>query len=109
MSTYQALLAEKAALEAKLVEVRATEVAGAIAQIQQLMANYDLTVEDITVRRRGRSAGSAAKAEKAEKAALPPKYHNPKTGQTWSGRGRPPAWLGAKPQRFLIAESAEAA
>ncbi|WP_432262803.1 H-NS histone family protein [Cupriavidus sp. TMH.W2] len=108
MSTYKALLAEKVALEAKLEEMRAAEVAGVIAQIQQLMADYELTVEDITVRRRGRPAGSAAKAPKAEKAPLPPKYRNPKTGETWSGRGRAPAWLGAKPQRFLIAEAAEA-
>jgi DNA-binding protein H-NS len=47
MPTYKQLLAEKEALEAKLNEVRANEVAGVIEQIRQLMADYDLTVEDI--------------------------------------------------------------
>lgn len=47
-------------------------------------------------------AGSGA--AKAAKEALPPKYLDPKTGATWSGRGRAPAWLGEYPNRFLIAE-----
>lgn len=108
MATYKQLLAQKEALEAQLAEVRANEVTGVIEQIRELMAQYDLTVEDIAVRRRGRPAGSAAKAPKAEKAELPPKYRDPKTGQTWSGRGRAPAWLGKNRNRFLIAEEATA-
>lgn len=106
MATYKQLLAEKEKLEAQLVEVRATEVAGIIEQIQSLMAQYELTAEDIaTKRRRGRPAGTAAKAGAVKaKGALPPKYMDPKTGKTWSGRGRAPAWLGKNPKRFLIAE-----
>ncbi|MCA3184056.1 H-NS histone family protein [Cupriavidus sp.] len=104
MPTYKQLLAEKEALEAKLSEVRANEVASVIEQIRQLMADYDLTVEDIAPkRRRGRPAGSGA-AQKAA-SALPPKYRDPKTGKTWSGRGRAPAWLGKRPERFLIEQA----
>ncbi|MGN4224231.1 H-NS family nucleoid-associated regulatory protein, partial [Burkholderia gladioli] len=35
-----------------------------------------------------------------------PKYLDPKTGATWSGRGRPPEWIkNAKDRdRFLIKE-----
>ncbi|WP_254610410.1 H-NS family nucleoid-associated regulatory protein, partial [Burkholderia aenigmatica] len=34
-----------------------------------------------------------------------PKYQDPKTGKTWSGRGREPSWIkGKKRDRFLIAE-----
>jgi len=105
MPTYKQLLAEKEALEAKLSEVRANEVANVIEQIRQLMADYDLTPEDIAPkRRRGRPAGSGAGTGAARKAAsaLPPKYRDPKTGKTWSGRGRAPAWLGKRPERFLI-------
>jgi len=102
MATYKQLIAQKQALEAKLEEVRATEVAGIIAQIQGLMAEYGLTVEDIAPkRRRGRPAGGKANGEKQP---LPPKYRDPKTGKTWSGRGRAPAWIGKNPGRFLIAE-----
>jgi len=39
--------------------------------------------------------------------SLPPLYRDPKTGATWSGRGRAPAWLaGAKDRsKFLIAKA----
>ncbi|HDR8956015.1 MULTISPECIES: H-NS family nucleoid-associated regulatory protein [Burkholderia] len=39
--------------------------------------------------------------------SLPPLYRDPKTGATWSGRGRAPAWLaGAKDRsNFLIAKA----
>ena len=100
MATYEELMAKKKALEAHLEEVRANEIAGVIDQIQNLMAEYGLTVDDITKRRRGRPAGSGAKT----KSALSPKYRDPKTGKTWSGRGRAPSWLGKNPNRFLIAE-----
>ncbi|MCX5543864.1 H-NS histone family protein [Paraburkholderia sp. CNPSo 3076] len=61
----------------------------------------------------GASATSAAPAKKAAKAGnyvrgpQPPKYRDPKSGATWSGRGRAPAWIaGAKdPSKFLIAEN----
>ncbi|CAG2161320.1 MULTISPECIES: H-NS histone family protein [Cupriavidus] len=102
MATYKQLLAEKEALEAKLNEVRATEVAGVIDQIRSLMSEYGLTPDDIAPRRgRGRPAGSNTAAKK-EHAPLPAKYMDPKTGKTWSGRGRAPAWLGKRPERFLI-------
>ncbi|MBP0624405.1 H-NS family nucleoid-associated regulatory protein [Cupriavidus consociatus] len=103
MATYKELMAQKAALEAHLEEVRANEVASVIEQIQNLMAEYGLTVDDITKRRRGRPAGSGTGKAKS---ALPAKYHDPKTGKTWSGRGRQPAWLGKNPNKFLIAEAA---
>ncbi|WP_404995432.1 H-NS histone family protein [Cupriavidus pauculus] len=103
MATYKQLVAEKDRLEAQLAEVRAREVGEVIAQIQALMAEYELTIEDLTPRkRRGRPASTAKKAAPA----LPPKYRDPKTGKTWSGRGRAPAWLGKNPRRFLIAEDA---
>ncbi|GAB7545544.1 H-NS histone family protein [Cupriavidus sp. 8B] len=103
MATYKQLLAQKEALEAQLVEVRATEVSGVIEQIRTLMEQYGLSVEDIQgKRRRGRPAGSGA--ARAAKEPLPPKYRDPKSGKTWSGRGRAPTWLGKNPSRFLIAE-----
>ena len=103
MATYKQLLAEKEKLESQLAEVRATEVAGVIEQIQALMAQYELSIEDLAPkRRRGRPAGSSAGAKRE---LLPPKYQNPKTGETWSGRGRAPAWLGKNRDKFLIPEA----
>lgn len=82
-----------------------TEIASVVEKIQGLMAEYELTVEDIAPKRgRGRPAGTAGKqGAKKAKEGLPPKYLDPKTGKTWSGRGRTPAWLGRNPKRFLIA------
>ncbi|NOV23405.1 H-NS histone family protein [Cupriavidus necator] len=103
MATYKQLMAQKEAIEAQLAEARATEVAGVIDKIRSLMAEFGLTAEDIEgKRRRGRPAGSGA--PKADKQPLPPKYRDPKTGKTWSGRGRTPAWLGKNPNRYLIGE-----
>jgi DNA-binding protein H-NS len=56
-------------------------------------------------------AATAAKRGKGQpKGAQPPKYLDPKTGATWSGRGPAPAWLAAAKDRskFLI-EGATAA
>jgi len=107
MATYKQLLAEKERIEAQLAEVCATEVAGVIEQIQALMAQYELTADDLAPkRRRGRPAvGTAAKAPAKPKTSLPPKYQDPKTGTTWTGRGRAPAWLGKNREKFLIPEA----
>ncbi|WP_395062090.1 H-NS family nucleoid-associated regulatory protein [Paraburkholderia silvatlantica] len=63
-----------------------------------------------------KSAASAASAVKAPKAGnyvrgpQPPKYRDPKTGATWSGRGIAPAWLaGAKDRSKFLIEKAEPA
>lgn len=100
MPTYKELLAQKADLEARIEEVRAIEVGAAIEKIRALMDQFGLAPGDIVRKRRGRPATATAKA----KSSLPAKYRDPKTGKTWSGRGRAPAWLGKNPNRFLIAE-----
>ncbi len=101
MATYRELMAQKQAIEAQLEEARASEVASVIEQIRDLMTQYNLSPEDVAPRRRrGRPSGAASTPH--EKAPLPPKYMDAKTGKTWSGRGRAPAWLGKRPERFLI-------
>lgn len=40
------------------------------------------------------------------KAQVSAKYHNPNTGQTWSGRGKPPKWIANKERaQFEIQQS----
>ncbi|POR47714.1 DNA-binding protein H-NS [Paraburkholderia eburnea] len=68
----------------------------AIEQIHSIMDEYNLTPDDL-VRKRTRGPN--------RKAAHPvePKYLDPKTGATWSGRGREPVWIkGKNRERFLI-------
>ncbi|MDF3881856.1 H-NS histone family protein [Cupriavidus basilensis] len=106
MATYKQLLAEKEKIEAQLVELRAAEVADVIEKVRTLMAEYELTAEDIAPkRRRGRPAGTSGKTAADPHVELPPKYQDPKTGATWSGRGRAPAWIGKNRDKFLIAEA----
>ncbi|SOY77701.1 Histone-like nucleoid-structuring protein H-NS [Cupriavidus taiwanensis] len=94
------LLAQLASVNARLEQLRATEVPKVVEEIRQWMQEYDLSIEDIADRP---SVEPAARAVPTKtKAAPPPRYRNPKTGQTWSGRGRAPTWIGKKRERFLI-------
>ncbi|MDB0543316.1 H-NS histone family protein [Ralstonia solanacearum] len=96
MAKYQDLLAQKAALEEQIEVARQAELQAVIQQVRQIVQDYGLRVEDLGLQpKRGKSAGA--------KNAVPPKYQDPKTGATWSGRGRAPAWIGKNRERFLIA------
>jgi DNA-binding protein H-NS len=87
MATLKELLAQKQALDAQIELTRKTERADAVAKVQALMAEYGLSVSDLTAKR----APKAAK--KGNKVAA--KYRNTATGDTWSGRGLQPKWLKA--------------
>ncbi|MGO4153121.1 H-NS histone family protein [Cupriavidus sp. YAF13] len=105
MATYKQLLAEKERIEAQIAEVRATEVAGVIEKIRALMVEFSLTADDLQLRRRRGRPASGEKTEVAPRTVQPPKYQDPKTGATWSGRGRAPAWLGKNRDKYMIAEA----
>ncbi len=95
------LLAQLASVNAQLEQLRAAEVPKVVKEIQQLMQEYDFSIEHIAGKPSVKPAARAVPS-KTKAAAPPPRYRNPKTGQTWSGRGRAPAWIGKKPERFLI-------
>lgn len=82
------LIAQKAALEQQIAELQRTQRAEAIAQVRSLMAEYGLTLADIGAR----SPAAQQAAAKADR-RVAPKYRDPATGQTWSGRGLQPRWL----------------
>lgn len=96
MAKYQELLAQKAALEEQIEVARQAELQAVIQQVRQVVQDYGLSVEDLGLQpKRGKKTSA--------KAPVAPKYQDPKTGATWSGRGRAPAWLGKNRARFLIA------
>ena len=73
---------------------RKNEIAGAKAQIAAIMKDYGLTVEDL--------GGAKAKPVKT-RVAVPVKYRDDVTGETWTGRGRSPKWLeGKNKNQYLI-------
>lgn len=87
MPTYQELVAQKAALDAQIEAARTAEVSAAVATVKQLIGDFSLTAADC-----GFSAQPKAKTLKAKNESNPAKYVGP-AGETWSGRGRPPAWI----------------
>jgi DNA-binding protein H-NS len=88
-ASYAQLKAQMEALEQQLAEAKAIEQQGAIEEIREKCRIYDLTADDIFPRARGKVG-----APKGTKAA--PKYRDPETGATWTGRGKPPHWIAGK-------------
>ncbi|GAB2869880.1 H-NS histone family protein [Paraburkholderia jirisanensis] len=100
MSQYADLRTQIAKLQAQAEEARRVEVGNVIAEIQRQIAEYGLTPQDLGF------AAAARRGRPPKKAPLPPKYRDPKTGSTWSGRGKPPKWISGKSrERFLIGQS----
>ncbi len=80
---YKTLLQQKAEIEARIAEVLKAEKGGAIARVRELVQQFQLTQEDVF------STGK----RKSPVGAGVPKYRDPSTGATWTGRGKPPAWI----------------
>ncbi|AOJ14461.1 H-NS family nucleoid-associated regulatory protein [Burkholderia vietnamiensis] len=99
MATYKELKAQMDALAEKTEAARLAEFKAVVDDIRAKVAEYGITEQDIFGTRRGRSA-------KHIKAPAEAKYRDPKTGATWSGRGRAPAWIqdAKNRNRFLIQE-----
>ena len=89
MTKLQDLLAKREALEREIEQTKREERADAIARVRALMAEYGLTLADLGAAKPAKkpTAGSGAK--------VAPKYRDPASGQTWSGRGLQPNWLKA--------------
>jgi DNA-binding protein H-NS len=97
MPSYKQLTAQLEKLHKEVAVAREKEIAQAIAEIKEKIAEYDITAEELGF--------TSRRAGVARKKALPARYMNPKTGETWSGRGRSPGWLAGKNrERFLIKE-----
>jgi DNA-binding protein H-NS len=122
MKSYKNLLSEIQRLQTLAAKRRRNEVGAVIADIRQKMADYGITLDELQQRARTRAAGGnkagakkgrpagkkGAKAMKRAKRTVAPKYKDPQSGATWSGRGLTPKWLaekekaGAKREEFLI-------
>jgi len=94
MARYKELLEQKRDLERRIEEARRGEASAALETVRNIVAEFGFTAEDVFGKRRKGSGVPAA-----------PKYRNPETGDTWSGRGRAPLWLKGKDlESFLITE-----
>lgn len=95
MATYKQLTEQLAKVQAQMAAAREKEMAATIESIKERIAEYGITAEEL-------GFSSKRSASRKKTGGLPPKYRDPKTGATWSGRGRAPAWLGKRRDRFLI-------
>ncbi|HWT39147.1 MAG TPA: H-NS histone family protein [Paraburkholderia sp.] len=117
MATLEIIQARIKKLQTQAEALIAQGAQGALDQIRELMIRHGLTTEDIERRAKARRdarfgiKGGAKKAASATKGKLPPKYRDPKTGATWSGHARPPAWIKDVKDRskFLIDAAAAVA
>ena len=86
MASYQELMAQIEGLKRQAEDARKQEMAGAIAEIKRIMAQYGIDPSDLFPARGG-------KAKRAGSGIV--KYRDPVSGKGWSGRGRRPGWVAA--------------
>jgi len=88
------LLAKKSALDEEIARAKKSEATVALRRVHELVTEFGLTTQQVfpLLPARGKKQGVA-------------KYRNPVTGATWTGRGKPPAWiLGKDRNEFLVAQ-----
>jgi DNA-binding protein H-NS len=113
MATLEQIQMRMKKLQAQAEALLAKRAQAAVDQIRELMLKHGLTTKDIEARAKARREAKAAgrklsngtsKLAANAKGKMPPKYRDPKTGATWSGHARPPAWIkNVKDRtRFLI-------
>ena len=91
MSEYKTLLAQKAELEAQIAQAQAEHKAEGIAAARAMIQEHGLTAADVFPPTKAKGSVGA------------PKYRDPATGATWTGRGKPPNWINGKDRApFLI-------
>lgn len=70
-----------------------------IGSIIQSMRKYNITLAELTAALNRKPASTARKTESGTTPKttrkVPPKYRNPESGETWTGRGKPPRWVSA--------------
>lgn len=85
--SYKELLQQKEILAKKIEEARKIESAAAIEKVRALVADFQLTEDQVFPK------GRAPRAASGEAHTVAPKYRDPETGKTWTGRGKPPLWI----------------
>ena len=93
--TYLQLTAELADLDAKIAAAWEQERSAVVQELRELMATWGIEANELGPYRRGAYHTKPVKM----------RYRDPDTGQAWSGRGHPPAWIEGKDRsRFLIVD-----
>lgn len=86
-SSYKQLLKEREALDQRIKDAHKREISSAVARVREIVSEFNLSAQDVF------PAGKASRVAASSGAKIAPKYRNPATGQTWTGRGKPPRWI----------------
>ena len=96
MPTLQELLDQKAALERQITVTRQEGRSQAVASIRAIMTEHGLTpaqlMDALSAPVKSKSTKGDASKARGKVAA---KYHDPATGNSWTGQGLKPKWLTA--------------
>ncbi|MBR8085578.1 H-NS histone family protein [Burkholderia vietnamiensis] len=85
--SYTEIQAQIESLQEEAKAAREAEIAAVLEDIREKVATYGLTPQDVFGRKRSAKGAAGAKPASAIK------YRDPKTGATWSGKGRAPGWI----------------
>ncbi|HOB47517.1 MAG TPA: H-NS histone family protein [Zoogloea sp.] len=92
MATLKELLAQQAELAKQIDEVRRTEVSKAIAQVQDIVQEYGLSLEEVFPNAKVAKSVRAVSGARTSKGEI--RYRNPQNPSIgWSGKGRKPLWI----------------
>jgi DNA-binding protein H-NS len=98
-NSYKELIQQREALEHAIEEARQREISQAVQKVREIIAEFNLTAHDVFPS--GRTS-KVVVTKSVNKVA--PKYRDPATGQTWTGRGKAPKWIdGQDRAQFVIA------
>jgi DNA-binding protein H-NS len=75
-----------AGANAQMQEAHANQVRTVREKIDSVLKSAGLTINEVYPTRVGKKSAG-------KKGVVAPKYRNPETGETWSGRGRQPVWF----------------
>jgi DNA-binding protein H-NS len=107
--TLQEITAQIEQLQRQAELLRAKHKKPVIKAIMHAMIQYGITHRELQAAVGGGGAGTdQASAGRLKVRKVAPKYRNPKTGETWSGRGRTARWIaeaereGKSRDKFLI-------
>src|SRR6202795_893880 len=102
MPTLEQIQEKMKKLQVQADTLIAKKAQAAVDQIRKIMLAHGLTTVDIEVKAKAKREAKAAngstpyvkaKVARSLNGGTPPKYQHPKTGATWTGHGRAPAWI----------------
>ncbi|PMS15259.1 histidine biosynthesis protein [Trinickia dabaoshanensis] len=109
MATLESIQTKIKRLQEQAEAIKAKQASASLERIVDLMGKSGVTIADIEAYVGGNKRGArAAKKAPASVASVKAKYRDPKSGATWSGRGRAPAWIANAKNRIKFLVDGEA-